>query len=223
MTKNLFNYENKNRNTDKTINRRKQTTKEKVKSRQYIYIFYFNNNSNTIFYMKKKDMGVNTLGFKEVSRTDDRLKDGIDTIIKTFNKEDKDMGTAGKIYNEEKFRQQLLFDGISDDKRTGTDGDWIYESKKDRLFIMAEVKEYGKEVTIGQKILIKNLVENMGGVYRTYGFVLWHKTASDKDILLKDTIVKEVYFKDKSGKVVEANQLEKNILFRDAFDLLKLC
>ena len=172
--------------------------------------------------MKKRDTGVYTLGFEEVKIYDQRLKSGIDTIIKTFKKEDKDM-EAGKIYNEEKFRQQLLFDGISDDKRTGTDGDGSYESKKDRLFIMAEVKEYGKDVTIGQKILMQNLVENMGGVYRTYGFVLWHNSKSSEDILLKDTIVKEVYFKDKEGKVVEANQLEKGITFRDAFDLLKLC
>ena len=171
-----------------------------------------------------KSKAVNTLSFKEVKITDERLKSGVDTIINTFKKEDKDMKKQpGKIYSQEKFRQQLLFDGISDDKRTGTDGDWIYESKKDKLFIMAEVKEYGKEVTIGQKILMKNLVENMGGVYRTYGFVLWHKSESSEDILLKDTIVKEVYFKDKSGKVVEANQLEKGITFRDAFDLLKLC
>ena len=171
--------------------------------------------------MKKRDTGVNTLSFKEVKITDKRLKGGVDTIIKTFKKED--MNAPGKVYNQEKFRQQLLFDGISDDKRTGTDGDWIYESKKDKLFIMAEVKEYGKEVTIGQKILMKNLVENMGGVYRTYGFVLWHKSESSEDILLKDTIVKEVYFKGKDGKVMEANQLEKGITFRQAFDMLKLC
>tara|TARA_R110000787_G_scaffold59458_2_gene134732 strand:+ start:735 stop:1250 length:516 start_codon:yes stop_codon:yes gene_type:complete len=171
--------------------------------------------------MKKTELWTNTLGFEEVKITDKRLKGGVDTIIKTFKKED--MNAPGKVYNQEKFRQQLLFDGISDDKRTGTDGDWIYESKKDKLFIMAEVKEYGKEVTIGQKILMKNLVENMGGVYRTYGFVLWHKSESSEDILLKDTIVKEVYFKGKDGKVMEANQLEKGITFRQAFDMLKLC
>ena len=171
--------------------------------------------------MKKTELWTNTLGFEEVKITDERLKGGVDTIIKTFKKED--MNAPGKVYNQEKFRQQLLFDGISDDKRTGTDGDWIYESKKDKLFIMAEVKEYGKEVTIGQKILMKNLVENMGGVYRTYGFVLWHKSESSEDILLKDTIVKEVYFKGKDGKVMEANQLEKGITFRQAFDMLKLC
>ena len=39
--------------------------------------------------MKKRDTGVNTLGFKEVSRTDKRLKSGLDTIIKVFSTEDK--------------------------------------------------------------------------------------------------------------------------------------
>ena len=38
--------------------------------------------------MKKRDMGVNTLGFKEVSRTDERLKGGLDTLNKIFMDED---------------------------------------------------------------------------------------------------------------------------------------
>ena len=35
--------------------------------------------------MKKRDTGVNTLGFKEVSRSDKRLKSGLDTIINIFS------------------------------------------------------------------------------------------------------------------------------------------
>ena len=35
--------------------------------------------------MKKRDTGVNILGFKEVSRSDKRLKSGLDTIINIFS------------------------------------------------------------------------------------------------------------------------------------------
>ena len=38
--------------------------------------------------MKKRDTGVNTLGFKEVSRSDKRLKSGLDTIVKIFSTEE---------------------------------------------------------------------------------------------------------------------------------------
>jgi hypothetical protein len=131
------------------------------------------------------------------------------------------MKAAGKIYNEEKFRQQLLFDGISDDRRTGTDGDWLYESKKDGLFIIAEVKEGGKEITKGQEILMKNFVKYMGGVYRTYGFVLWHNSKSSEDILLKDTLVREVYYKDSNGSLRVKDYEDKTVKFKDAFDALK--
>lgn len=169
-----------------------------------------------------RDLGVNTLAFKEVNISDERLKEGLNKITKIFKKETME---TGKIYNEKKFRQQLLFDGISNDKRTGTDGDWIYESKKDGLFIMAEVKEYGKELSIksGQGILMENLVMNMGGCYKTYGFVLWHNVASSEDILLKDTIVREVYYKDTEGKFKVKTYKGKTIKFKDAFDMLKKC
>ena len=169
--------------------------------------------------MKKIETGVNTLGFKEVKVSDKRLKAGVNTIIETFKKEEM----SGKIYNQEKFRQQLLFEGISNDKRTGTDGDWMYESEKDELFIMAEVKQFGKEITLGQKILMKNLVKYMGGPYKTYGFVLWHDTPSDKDIELKDTLVREVYYKDAKGNVAVKSYERKTVSFKDAFDMLKKC
>lgn len=169
--------------------------------------------------MKKRDTGVNTLSFKEVKQSDKRLKEGIEIITQTFKNEDM----SGKIYNQEKFRQQLLFEGISNDNRTGTDGDWMYESEKDELFIMAEVKEFGKDITLGQKILMKNLVKYMGGPYKTYGFVLWHNAPSDKDIELKDTLVREVYYKDTKGNVAVKSYERKTIYFKDAFDMLKKC
>jgi len=165
-----------------------------------------------------KDIWMGVLDYKEVKLTDERLKKGVDTIINIFKKEDM---SAGKIYNEEKFRQQLIFDGISNDKRTGTDGDWLYESKKDGLFIIAEVEESGKEITKGQEILMKNFVKHMGGGYRTYGFVLWHNSKSSEDISLKDTLVREVYYKDSNGSVGVKDYKDKIVKFKDAFDALK--
>ena len=38
--------------------------------------------------MKKRDLGVYTLGFKEVKRTDKRLKDGLDTLNRIFMDKD---------------------------------------------------------------------------------------------------------------------------------------
>lgn len=167
MTKNHFNYEKR----DRLTKNRKQTTKEKVKSRQYIYIFYFNNNSNTIFYMKKIDLGVNTLGFKEVKITDERLKAGVDTIINIFSTEEvKSIETETELFTYIKDNYipdlELAKDKYSAYDCFSKDNKMVIELKcrrshYDTLFI--EKMKYDKLIALGCEVRYVNSTPK--GVY----------------------------------------------------------
>ena len=98
------------------------------------------------------------------------------------------------IINQDKFRQALLFEDLRDDTtdyRTGTDIDFEYEDGK--LWIKAEVKEYGKEITTGQRILFERFVENLSN-YKAFACVLWHGTPPEEDIYIKDCYLVRYYW-----------------------------
>ena len=103
------------------------------------------------------------------------------------------------IVNQQKFRQALLFEDLRDDLtdyRTGTDIDFEYEDG--RLWIKAEVKEYGKEITTGQRILFERFVENLSN-YTAFACVLWHAAAPEEDIYIKDCYLMRYYWKSPQG------------------------
>lgn len=105
------------------------------------------------------------------------------------------MGTPGDILNDVKFKQAILFKGINedeDDKKIGTDIDWMYEDGK--LWVVAEIKEYGKELPTGQRILLERFCNNLAN-YKTFILLAWHKAPPNEDIDLKDCIVSKIYYK----------------------------
>ena len=107
------------------------------------------------------------------------------------------------IKNDEKFRQSLLFEGLRldpKDKRTGTDIDFEYEDGK--IWIKCEVKEYGKNITTGQKILFERFHNNLKN-YKVFCFLLWHKKQPSEDIYIKDCIVSKLYHNNKWINVID--------------------
>ena len=124
----------------------------------------------------------------------------------------------GEIRNVIKFKQGVLFSGLRDDpndKRTGTDIDFEYEDGK--VWLRVEVKEYGKPITTGQRILFERFCNNLKN-YDVYAFVVWHKSASDEDVYLKDCIVSKIYHK---GKWKDVIKLRGEVTFKEVFN--KLC
>lgn len=129
------------------------------------------------------------------------------------------MSENGVIKNESKFKQGLLFSNLRDnknDKRTGTDIDFEYEDAK--VWLKVEVKEYGKPITIGQKILFERFCDNIQN-YDAYALLVWHNSADDEDIYLKDCIVSKIYHKGKWKDVIALKKRE--ITFKEIFN--KLC
>lgn len=128
------------------------------------------------------------------------------------------MTENGIIKNVDKFKQALLFKDLridKSDKRTGTDIDFEYEDGK--VWIKVEVKEYGKELTTGQRILFERFCDNIKN-YEAYSILVWHKCPDDEDILLKDCIVSKFYHKGKWKDIIE---LRGEITFKEVFN--KLC
>lgn len=139
----------------------------------------------------------------------------------------------GIIINESKFKQGILFRWLREDPkdlRTGTDIDFSYEGKvKDedgkfirndngqlkRVWLMGEVKEYGKAITRGQEILFENFCNNMKGGYECYALLLWHREDSDKDIYIKDCIVAKLYHNGKWSDVIAKRG---EVTFKEVFN-----
>jgi hypothetical protein len=124
----------------------------------------------------------------------------------------------GEIKNVIKFKQALLFINLRDnknDKRTGTDIDFEYEDGK--IWLKVEVKEYGKPMTTGQRILFERFCNNIQN-YEAYGILVWHNSSDDEDIYLKDCIVSKIYHK---GKWKDVIALRGEKTFKEVFN--KLC
>ena len=120
------------------------------------------------------------------------------------------------IVNQQKFRQALLFEDLRDDqtnRKTGTDIDFEYEDG--RLWIKAEVKQMGKKIPTGQKLLFERFADNIGN-YTAVCFILWHNAPPSEDIKIKDCLVAAYYWN--RGAVRKWHDVRhKKIPFKTAF------
>lgn len=122
------------------------------------------------------------------------------------------------IYNWQKFKQSIIFKGLrfdGDELRTGTDVDFEYEDGK--VWIRAEVKQYGKDILTGQKILLERFANNMKN-YDVYCFLLWHKQPQNEDVEIKNCIVKKVYYNktwhDKEHEQISFKKAFNKIIYK---------
>ena len=91
----------------------------------------------------------------------------------------------------------LLFDGLQEnpnDKRTGTDADFIYEDGN--VFIIGEVKREGTELNTGQQILMERLAERLTGYEKVIPVFCSHPAIKYGEcVLIADCKVEKYYNK----------------------------
>lgn len=93
------------------------------------------------------------------------------------------------ILNNEKFKRPIYFEGLTIGNKTGSDVDYLYEDKGH--FLIAELKEEGKELPTGQRLLIENLVTKNTYPF-SVGLVLWHEPELNK-IYIKDCDIHKMF------------------------------
>ena len=101
-----------------------------------------------------------------------------------------------RVQYEDRFKQPILFEGMTCGKIYPTDIDAITEYH-DRLYIIMEVKREGVPLNCGQTTALMRMVDVVQQTGRTgVLFICRHNIEdSSQPIFLKDTIVTEVYYK----------------------------
>lgn len=88
--------------------------------------------------------------------------------------------------------QRLYFGDLAHGKCRPTDIDWAFETR--HVYILGELKTGTKDVPIGQRIFIENTVKGMQATGRqAYGIVSTHDTLPHEMVMVKNTMVREVY------------------------------
>lgn len=108
------------------------------------------------------------------------------------------MTERGVYQNVNRGRQLLRFDGFRYGSITPTDIDGIIDYH-DFVWVLFEAKLTGKEVPRGQRIALERLIQNAKRA-RKHGIALIveHNVGDvNRDIILKDCMVREVYTTEK--------------------------
>lgn len=96
------------------------------------------------------------------------------------------------VKNLEKLSRPIIFDNVGG-VCTATDLDFVFELYN-KFLILGEVKEYGKNITIGQELVTTRIVNAWNKVPGNVGIVVFAQHDSeDKAILLADCQIKKVF------------------------------
>lgn len=98
------------------------------------------------------------------------------------------------VRHDATLRQVILFEGLQENGISPSDIDAILELRNNYL-ILFEVKKKGVEIPRGQRGMLETLVDVWAETDRI-GLVVkaTHTTKSNRDIMLKDCEVEEVYY-----------------------------
>jgi hypothetical protein len=96
------------------------------------------------------------------------------------------------VKNLEKMQRPIIFDGLkSGFQLTDIDFTWEYKNK---FLILGEIKEFGKDITIGQQITTTRIINSWNNSPEKIGIIIFAQHQPDIDkILLADCIVKKIY------------------------------
>lgn len=102
--------------------------------------------------------------------------------------------TVGVYEHEDRARQLIRFDDMHIDKRGFTDIDAVMEWR-DRAWLIFEVKTFGKDVPLGQRIALERFVKDASacGKYAVAAVVEHNVVNPNMDIYLRDCLVKSLY------------------------------
>lgn len=97
------------------------------------------------------------------------------------------------IYNQERARQPVNFDGIGSGKKIPSDIDLIYENQN-RWYFIVEIKLAGNDMTGGQKIMLERLAKDIIKTgKKVMVLVAEHQTKAAEIVQAKDCIVVKFY------------------------------
>ena len=116
------------------------------------------------------------------------------------------------IYNESRFQQKILFDGLGEGRKYGTDIDYSKDFGY-KGFIAAEVKARGSDITQGQRIHFQQYADSCMRPY--IPVVLEHDHPEGESILLAKTQVLKHYYNG------EWTDKYKGMVFIDFYDMVE--
>ena len=101
----------------------------------------------------------------------------------------------GRIQYEERFKQPLLFEGMTFNKVCPTDID-AFTEYHDRFFIIFEVKRNDAQLSYGQKTALVRIVDAIQESGRNAVLYICRHNIGDcsKPVFLKNTIISEAYY-----------------------------
>lgn len=104
----------------------------------------------------------------------------------------------GKVQHDARFKQPVLFDGMTFNRISPTDIDAITEYH-DRFFFIVELKYLDEQMSEGQSLCLKRLIDaiEQSSNSRDAILVVGRHGVSDTSqaVMLKDAYVKKVYWK----------------------------
>ena len=111
-----------------------------------------------------------------------------------------------------RFNQPIVFNGLQDGVISPTDIDFVFEVDN-KFLLIGECKVEGKDLTIGQKLVLQRLVDNWTAAGKlAIAYYVTHNFHPDDDVVLSECNVHSVY--------TSGQWQRKNIKFRDS--LMKL-
>ena len=116
------------------------------------------------------------------------------------------------IKYRKRFNQPIVFNGLQDGVISPTDIDFVFEVDN-KFLLIGECKVEGKDLTIGQKLILQRLVDNWTAAGKlAIAYYVTHNFHPDDDVVLSECNVHSVY--------TSGQWQRKNIKFRDS--LMKL-
>lgn len=103
------------------------------------------------------------------------------------------MSTQTLVKNREKLERPIIYDGLLSGKISPTDIDACFELFN-KFLILFEIKEQGKDITIGQKITTTRIIDAWNSDPNKLGIIIFAQhNPQDNEIMLKDCIVNKIY------------------------------
>ncbi len=116
------------------------------------------------------------------------------------------------IKYRKRFNQPIVFNGLQDGVISPTDIDFVFEVDN-KFLLIGECKVEGKDLTVGQKLVLQRLVDNWTAAGKlAIAYYVTHNFHPDDDVVLSECDVHSVY--------TSGQWQRKNIKFRDS--LMKL-
>ena len=129
----------------------------------------------------------------------------------------------GEFENRDRAKQLISFQGMKYDSITPTDMDGLIEYH-DECYVLMEFKYKGKELPYGQKLAFTRLADDLEKARKPTTLLICNHEVDnpDVDVIAKDAIVKQYYYKGRWYHGGNRTVKEVTDKFLDYIELLKL-